>query len=485
MYNYTHIFDYSCELKNLEWIHYFTCSDLRLLYNATCHQTATTSYLNTHNTTTMRSSTLALLLLLSRVHGDTLNQVILAPTDVVHHTEEIGGPDHVPEGSHSEVYISGDLLCNDNGCYPLIFEPSDDWKVIKPEQRLPAGLDIRVNLDTGLKEAKMGDGSTRIQQEMAAVAATDGLETREEVAETETASQPPQPLAYEFTEQFTDIRESLQKGDYKQVEARFEEIMEFAHDYKHGFKMASNEFDLLSSVCLNTSLPTSLRELDARLIIGCLRNNPPVIEFVETHYPNFVRDIFNSINAVSKVTDDIKVLVKRFINILTVLIESDPTYIVGINDFETLGKVFYTIDDKQLKLRILQIISSFVNRVHSEDIAPTMKRDGILFVVPAIKDWVKEYTRYIKDTDIDEEHLRTFFNTLYNLKTDFGKDLKVDTPFLNWLANQVETRKAHLSNGEGHRDEEQDEFDRKLINSRHLVFGNEMADSIKNFHDEL
>ena len=430
---------------------------------------------------------LALVPLLARVLASGPNEVIPAPDDIVHKTSQIGGDTAAPH--HTDVYVSGDLLCNDEGCYPLIFEPSNDWQVIKPEQRLPAGLDIRVNLDSGLKEAKLGDGSTRLTDEMQAVevmSTADGAEVVPIAEASEaTVGANSATINHEFSQQFASIQEALDEENYALAEARFDDVLEFAHDYKHGYTIVSNEFDLLSSVCLNTSLPTSLREIDARFILGCLRNNPPVIEYIETHQSGFARDIFNSINAVTKVTEDIQVLVKRFIGILTVLIESDPAYIVGIDDFDTLGKVFYTIDDKQLRLRILQIVSSFVNRVHGEDIAPTMKRDGILFVVPAIKDWAREYMRYIKDADIDEEHLRTFFDTLYNLKTDFGKDLTVDAPFLNWLANQVEVRKARLGNGDEHRDEEQDAFDRKLINSRHLVFGNEMADSIKNFHDEL
>ena len=170
---------------------------------------------------------------------------------------------------------------------------------------------------------------------------------------------------------------------------------------------------------------------------------------------------------------------------MTVLIESDPTYIVGVVDFETLRKVFYTIDDKQLKLRILEIIASFIDRVHHEDLSKTMKRDGIIFVIPKIQDWTKEFSKFVRDSDIDETHLRKFFNTLYDLKIDFGADIKIDTSFINWLINQIEIRSKNLNNGIEQRDIEQDTFDKKLIDSRHKVFGNEMADSIKNFHDEL
>lgn len=434
----------------------------------------------------------AFILLISGVMAmDHSNQIILAPTSVANNenadvTDTAVVADQSQESTSNNVYISGDLLCNDDDCYPLLFEPSSEWQIVKPEQRLPAGLDIRVNLETGLKEAKLGEGNmvtnnNNKEKEDTNNAAEMIEETSNMVKKDESAVN----NNYEFSEQFVAIRGFLNKGQYPEAAGQLEDIMEFAHDYKQGYKIATREFDLLQSVALNESIPINVRELDTRVIVACIRNNPPVVEYIEQNYPNFVRDIFNNINEVKKVTDDVQLLVKRFINILTVLIDSDPTYIVGVVDFETLRRVFYTIDDKQLKMRILEIVSAFIDRVHHEDIAPVMKRDGILFVIPQIQDWVKEFSRYVKDADIEEDHLRKFFNTLYNLKTDFGKDIKVDTPFLNWLINQVEERKAHLANGEEPRDPEQDEFDRKLINSRHLVFGNEMADSIKNFHDEL
>lgn len=405
------------------------------------------------------------------------NQVILSPnSEIPNESQEI-----IPETiESSNVYISGDLLCSNDGCYPLIFEPTTEWQIIKPEQRLPAGLDIRVNLETGLKEAKIGDDTIKV----ASSEETKEKNNNQIVAKNDAVSDDSK-FNYEFSDQFEIIRDSLDSGDYVTTEKKFEEILEFAHDYKHGFKIVSNEFDILSTICVNETLPLSLRELDARFIIGCVRNNPPVVEYIRERFPNFVRDLFKSINTFQDATEDVKFIVKRFINILTVMIEADPTYIVGINDFNTMKKVYYTIDDKQMKIKILEIISSFIDRVHQDDIAPVMKRDGILFVVPEISDWVSEYTKFIKDVDTDEAHLRKFFTTLHNLKTDFGKDLKVDPSFLNWLVDQVEVRKQHLQNGLEERDPEQDEFDRKLIDSRHLVFGNELADSIKRFHDEL
>lgn len=173
---------------------------------------------------------------------DQHNQIILAPT-----TAAVDQNIETETPINTNVYVSGDLLCNDEGCYPLLFEPSEDWKVIKPEQRLPAGLDIRVNIDTGLKEAKLGDGNMATPKET----------TSTVKPQTETTSDIPSDN-YEFSEQFTKLKDSSQKQDYTDVETQFEELMEFAHDYKYGYKIIIKEFDVLQRIALNNSFQSIL-----------------------------------------------------------------------------------------------------------------------------------------------------------------------------------------------------------------------------------
>ena len=38
-----------------------------------------------------------------------------------------------------------------------MFEPTEEWQEIKPGQSIPPGLHVRVDLQTGLKEAKLMD----------------------------------------------------------------------------------------------------------------------------------------------------------------------------------------------------------------------------------------------------------------------------------------------------------------------------------------
>ncbi|XP_020370074.1 nucleotide exchange factor SIL1 isoform X2 [Rhincodon typus] len=41
-----------------------------------------------------------------------------------------------------------------------VFYPTHDWQIVKPGQAIPAGLHVRLNLETGTNEAKIPDGET-------------------------------------------------------------------------------------------------------------------------------------------------------------------------------------------------------------------------------------------------------------------------------------------------------------------------------------
>ena len=71
--------------------------------------------------------------------------------------------------SHAAVAESTDiqdLIChtaNPSECYPRVFVPSKEFQIIRDNQALPKGLHIRMNMQTGLKEAKLYDNSEDVE----------------------------------------------------------------------------------------------------------------------------------------------------------------------------------------------------------------------------------------------------------------------------------------------------------------------------------
>lgn len=53
---------------------------------------------------------------------------------------------------------STDLICHTNHaseCYPSIFQPTEEFQVVRDDQALPPGLHVRMNLASGVKEARL------------------------------------------------------------------------------------------------------------------------------------------------------------------------------------------------------------------------------------------------------------------------------------------------------------------------------------------
>lgn len=55
-----------------------------------------------------------------------------------------------------------DIICHGSKCYPRVFIPTEEFQVIELDQVIPAGIHLRLNLETGLREGKInvpGEGA--------------------------------------------------------------------------------------------------------------------------------------------------------------------------------------------------------------------------------------------------------------------------------------------------------------------------------------
>ncbi|QLG73218.1 hypothetical protein HG535_0E03020 [Zygotorulaspora mrakii] len=386
----------------------------------------------------------------------------------------------------SDLHIGDSIICNDISCYPKVFEATNEWKEIKPAQMLPGGLDVRINLESGLKEAKLVE---RMSSQHAHAAGNEADNKALDVVPIAKDALDSQELqkGHEFTKEFTTIRDILAKVEKKQLtmditalEEKLDDVMEFAHDYKHGFKIISNEFDLLENMSFNAMLPVSLRELSARMINSCLRNNPPALNYINDNYPDFKDRIFYTLEElISSDTsaDSVNVLLRRYLSTLNELLP--PSYVFTPEEIQILRQAL-ALKDKQLEKKVLEIASRFFSSAAISD-----TNSDLHTVVQDIQGWVKEFETAIQNSDVDELHIREFFNSLYNIKQQLKTKVTISSQFLDWLELQSDSREKNLNTELQHRDLEQDSFDKRLIESRHLVFGNPMAQRIKQFDDEL
>ncbi|KAL1901924.1 nucleotide exchange factor sil1 [Sporothrix stenoceras] len=70
-------------------------------------------------------------------------------------------------GSRSAAASSDDLICHTDvvaECYPRVFQPTHEFQRVHEDQDLPPGLHVRLNINTGLREAKINNESEELPE---------------------------------------------------------------------------------------------------------------------------------------------------------------------------------------------------------------------------------------------------------------------------------------------------------------------------------
>lgn len=457
--------------------------------------------------------------------------VALAEVQETERARESAIREVVGEGEEYIVDVVKGRVCPYNSddpedCYPLEFEPDTEWKLVRPHQRVPPGLDIRMNLGIGGKEARLPLGGAHENKRSQGGIVNTNTDTdnlaakinklmhREKALQQQqqqqkrgasgsgTQSQEGNTQASQFASQFEFIQRCLETQRYQEAALIFEEIMEYAHDYKYGLALVTDKFEFITKISFDTSLSLELREVATRFILSCLRNNPPVVQYITTTYPDYFDNILKaSLEIDPRDRSYSSSLVGRYISILRELLnrQNNPDAIRSETPklMDDLLRLYPTVSNSGTKLKILEIVSQYLANVdqdqNGEDGSPPTEE----MPLETVRFWATEFSEQIQDPEIvDELHVRQLFNALYAIKRRYKSNVRLDSSFMNWLDEQVVARSEHLNTGASGgsaeddyllvgRDPEQDEFDRKLIDSNHNVFGNPMAARIKKFRDEL
>ena len=362
---------------------------------------------------------------------------------------------------------NSDLICDKKTgeiCHPLEFKPESDWKEILPLQMIPPGLNVRMNLETGLKEAKLRD-----------------LNISPEELENETNEDSLSEL-HEFKAFFDKLEKNVN------VEETLEELIDFSHDYKHGFKIIQKEQNFIINQLKKDDVNDTIKDLYLRLLTSCLRNNPPAKEMF------FIKNVDYIVKTIPEwINKNKSVLLKRCINILqNVAYKASPNG----NLIDNLELLYTSTDDLDNKIKILEIFADLeiltdtegdqINFHFNPEEKSIVKRN--MENKPNLQAWFREYCDKIQSSTLDDFYVVKFIKTIVKFK-DINSDLKPDDSFMKWIAeesmkkfNKLEEEKT---NNLETRDLEKESFDKDFIRIRHEVFGNKMASRIKVPLDEL
>ncbi|GKT63469.1 nucleotide exchange factor SIL1 [Colletotrichum tofieldiae] len=203
-----------------------------------------------------------------------------------------------------------ELICHTDNpaeCYPKIFQPTEEFQIVHDDQELPHGLHIRMNINTGQKEAKINDPDEKSS-------ALEGLPVDRSIVVVDSDKAPevdvpkdapkydpvgmvkqPQQESGEF---YTNL-EFVKKGAHGSnlpLDEALEFLEDISHDIYYGLKITETFDTVRSLLCLmvDPKTPTPSEgavprdQQAAAIISGALQNNPTALEEVTKVWPQLM-----------------------------------------------------------------------------------------------------------------------------------------------------------------------------------------------------
>ncbi|KAK4142127.1 uncharacterized protein C8A04DRAFT_13473 [Dichotomopilus funicola] len=212
-----------------------------------------------------------------------------------------------------------ELICHTDNpaeCYPKLFQATDEFQIVHPDQDLPQGLHVRLNVNTGLKEAKINvPDELDPALEGLPVDSSIVIVERDQPDEDQDQDPIPPPNAPAFDSagaikkpKSADQAEGsafyksltiLKKG--LDIDDALEMLEDISHDIYYGLKIAEDYDTVHELFCLSTTPPDpanaaalSRARLASLTLASTLQNNAKALAEIEAHWPKLSASVCSS-----------------------------------------------------------------------------------------------------------------------------------------------------------------------------------------------
>ena len=401
------------------------------------------------------------------------------------------------------------FICPDSNpinCYPKLFEPSNEWKEVKEGQMIPAGLEVRLDLENMKREARLDtaghDDATPKQRNHDIVVAN---------------MNPNFQSSLDFMHGFSDRMYS--KTSFVIVVDHLETLVEWSSDRESGIAIANDIKPLLKlsgiyasshdhgrggvkggrvdkgiHVDLGLSAAQSLQVQDMvlRILASSFRNNVEAQEVLLNHLPE-PEDFLKRLVVGDE--EDAPLIMKRKLGLLGALINNGifHQYLEKGGIESKLVLLYGKIDDESVQERILNLLDDSKLVKRGDDDGDDVK--GQEDLETRAKRYAHIAQKLLVESDADAKasvgEKTTEEQILENL-ADLKKQnsFKPQNEFLDWLDRRINSEKREVlrkrdldensasSSADPYMDLE------RLVHLRHEVFGNPLG-SRRDFVDEL
>ncbi|KAL8823229.1 MAG: hypothetical protein Q9191_006053 [Dirinaria sp. TL-2023a] len=195
---------------------------------------------------------------------------------------------------------STDLICHTNHaseCYPSIFQPAEKFQVVHDDQALPPGLHVRMNLATGVKEARLnvpepesGHSDLVIIDEPEEPEAPPGPPTHHGQAVFSGRAPRVRPPRFDADEAATFHRSitALKSASVNSEELvpALTDLQELVHSQDWGLALTKDSHltRFLVQIFRDVSSKLAIRSLSALLLATAIQNNPEALSAALAHF---------------------------------------------------------------------------------------------------------------------------------------------------------------------------------------------------------
>ncbi|KAK0628470.1 hypothetical protein B0T17DRAFT_490372 [Bombardia bombarda] len=209
------------------------------------------------------------------------------------------------------------LICHTDNpaeCYPKVFQATDAFQIVRDDQDIPPGLHVRLDVTTGLKQAKINVPDEAVDPSLEGLPTDTSiviLDQDQDQDQPQAApkipanapaydpvgkvKEPRQPNSKE-NNSFSKSLSILKKG--LDVDEALEMLEDISHDIYYGLKIAEDYDTVKRLFCLANSpispdndndndnaAALSRAKLSALIIGSTVQNNPKALAEVEKHWP--------------------------------------------------------------------------------------------------------------------------------------------------------------------------------------------------------
>lgn len=206
-----------------------------------------------------------------------------------------------------------ELICHTDNpaeCYPKVFSPTEEFQVVRDDQDLPPGLHVRLDIQTGYKEARLNVPDND-NPALAGLPVDQAVMVINPEPSDDEPKLPPGAPAYEpvgvvkeppvknpgFAAALGHLKEHAETAlpdEGRLLDAALAELEELSHDMYYGHKIIEDADALKALFCLVTQRDATQIQtraysdrrdfLASTVLASALQNNPPALRSIESEW---------------------------------------------------------------------------------------------------------------------------------------------------------------------------------------------------------